>query len=314
MSLSRRDVLVTGATGFIGGALVRRLAHEGARVICPVRPSSPKVGALRALPGVAVVEVPLEDRAALRSALSPFHAEIVMNLASYGVRRQDRDPSAMLSGNAEIVANLLAVAAPWRVQRFIHAGSCSEYGHVGPAPVREDAPLAPTSLYGAAKAAATLYGTALAASLGVPFATLRLFGCFGPGEERNRLVPYLVDRLRREETCLLTPGDQVRDLTYIDDIVDAFLVAADADLGRGGIYHGCSGRGHSVRELGELVADLMGKPRTLLRWGALPHRDDEPRILVGDPGKLMQATGWTPRVNLMEGIRRTIVETRRGPG
>jgi nucleoside-diphosphate-sugar epimerase len=271
-----------------------------------VRPGSDLVEPLQALPGVEVIEVPLENRAALRTALAPFHVEVVYNLASYGVRREDRDPNAMLAGNAGLVANLLGVSAGFRVHRFIHTGSCSEYGKVGSLPVGEDAPLAPSSLYGGAKATATVYGTALAASLGIPFVTLRLFGCLGVGEGRRRLVPYLIERLKGSETCLLTPGDQVRDLTYIDDVVDAFLVAAEAELEPGAAYNMCSGHGRTVREVGELVADLLDKPRELLHWGALPHREDEPRVLVGDPGKFTRATGWTAHVDLAESIQRMI--------
>jgi UDP-glucose 4-epimerase len=300
------DALVTGSTGFIGGALVRRLSSMGKRVLCPVRPGGTSPAAFTTLPGVTVIHVSLEDRAALRTALAPFHADIVINLASYGVRRMDRDPASMLMGNAGILGNLIGIAAEWRVQRFLHAGSCSELGTGSGPRLSEDAPLAPTSIYGAAKAAATLFGTTLARDASVPFNTLRLFGCYGPGEHSQRLIPYLIERLRRDERCDLTPGEQVRDLTYIDDIVEAFVVAAEAPLEPGSVYHVCSGRGRTVREVGEQVADILGKPRELLRWGALPHRDDEPRVLVGDPARFAGVTGWAPRVELSEGIRRMV--------
>ena len=110
-------------------------------------------------------------------------------------------------------------------------------------------------MYGAAKAVAFLAGNALAVRLGTPFVALRLFSAFGVHEAPQRLAPYLIHHLTQDQTVALTPGDQVRDFLYEDDVVDALIVAADSETVRpGAVYNVCSGRPTRVREVGEMVA------------------------------------------------------------
>jgi nucleoside-diphosphate-sugar epimerase len=242
-----------------------------------------------------------------------FSADVIFNLASYGVSQEDRDPEALLDGNVSLVARLLLAAAISPPKLFVHAGSCSEYGPplLKRFPFTEEQPLRPTSLYGAAKAASTLYGNTLAARLSVPFVTLRLFGVFGIGEGRQRLIPYLIRQLLRGEPADLTPGEQVRDFLYVEDVVEAFMLSArDGTLTPFQIYNVCSGRPVRIRDMGELAADLMEKPRSLLRWGRRPYRQDEPMWIVGNNRRFVTATSWRPTVNSVEGIRRIIAAAR----
>jgi nucleoside-diphosphate-sugar epimerase len=242
-----------------------------------------------------------------------FSADVIFNLAAYGVSQEDCDPEALLDGNVSLVARLVQAAAVSPPKLFIHTGSCSEYGSplLEGSPFTEEQPLRPISLYGAAKAASTLYGSALAARLGVPFVTLRLFGVFGIGEGHRRLIPYLIDQLRRDEPADLTPGEQVRDLLYVEDIVEAFVLSArDGNFAPSEAYNVCSGQAIRIRDVGEVVADVMEKPRGLLRWGRRPYRRDEPMWIVGDNRRFVEATSWRPRVSSAEGIRRIIAASR----
>ena len=114
--------------------------------------------------------------------------------------------------------------------------------------MNEDSPCRPTSPYGAAKLAATLEGGRLAAELGVPFVTLRIFGVYGPGESPHRIIPALRAKLTRGEAVPLTHGNQVRDFTYVDDLAGAITTAIDARLGDGSIFNVCSGAGVPIRD------------------------------------------------------------------
>lgn len=295
------EVLVTGATGFIGGALVRRLSAEGRTVVCPVRRDAP---ALRQLPGVTAIMTRLDDPDVLTDALKGHAPRWVFHLAAAGVKLGDRSPQALVAGNVATVAALLQVAACWPLQRFVHLGSCAEYGQVGADPVGEDTVLAPSSAYGGAKAAASMLALGLAAQSEVPLTILRLFGTFGPGEAPQRLLPYVLGQLLRGQPCQLSPGDQVRDLTWIDDVIDALVRTMQVPLTAGGVFNVCSGRGITVREVGERMADRLGAPRSLLHWGALPHREDEPRVLVGNPARFRSATGWQATTDLDTAIDR----------
>jgi UDP-glucose 4-epimerase len=301
-----RSALVTGGTGFIGSALVRRLVADSTEVVCIARPNTPPERLAR-LAGATVIHSSYEPHALLRT-LAEVTVDTVFNLASYGVHQDERDTESMIDGNIGVLTHVLELAAHNGVKRFIHAGSCSQYATPpGNELVAEDAPLRPTSLYGAAKTAAELYGTALANRLHVPFVALRVFGVYGPGETPERLVPAIISHLERGDEVDLTPGEQVRDLSYVDDVVDAFIAAATADAIRdNGAYNVCTSQGVSIRAVGETAARLMQKPQRLLGWGRRPYRADEPMWLVGDNRALRAATGWSPRVTLEEGIQKML--------
>jgi nucleoside-diphosphate-sugar epimerase len=121
-------------------------------------------------------------------------------------------------------------------------------------------------------------------------------------------VPFLIDRLRRGGAVDLTPGTQVRDLLYVEDAAEAFVMAADAPtLGDDGqVYNVCSGVPVAVREVGETVARLLAASPELLRWGAIPPRSEEPPWIVGDGERFRSATGWKPKHDLTAGLLATI--------
>lgn len=301
-----RSALVTGGTGFLGSALVRRLLADAVEVTCLVRPG--RKSALARLGGVRVVEAPAQDGGVLKRALEDVSADVVFHLAAYGVQPQDRDGDQLVEGNIQLTANLMEAVAGSRLRRFIYIGTCSAYG---PAPkgvlIGEDHPLRPQSVYGAAKAATEIYGNALARRLGLPLVTLRLFNVYGPGEAPHRLFPSTIQHLQSGRPAEFTGGEQVRDFLYVDDVTEALLAAADAEhLSPGEAYNVCSGEATSVREAGEMIADAMAQPRSLLQWGKLPYRIDEFMWVVGDNRKFCAATRWRPQVSVAEGIEKMI--------
>ncbi len=297
--------LIAGSTGFIGSALTRRLSEEGIQTFCLVRRGRYNPASFKELRGAEVIEIKSSHADALQTALAGITADVVFNLASYGVNPTENDPDIMIDANLHFVSRLLHITSQWPLRRFIHTGSCFEYGEPDDRnPIREDHHLRPMSLYGATKAASVLIGNALAAKLSTPFVTLRLFGIYGKGERPHRLIPYTMNLLKGNNPVDLTPGGQVRDLLYVDDVVDAFLTAArhEAIMSRY-VYNVCTGIPVTIREVGETVARIMDKPSSLLHWGERTYSASEPMWLVGDGRKFEEATGWRPKVGLQDGIR-----------
>jgi UDP-glucose 4-epimerase len=311
MTRPLQSALVTGATGFVGSALVDRLVKENVQVTCLLRQrSDSNARNLIDTRQVRFVEVPSFEVPVLQSTLAGISAEVIFHLASYGVQQTDRDIDQLVQANVSIVLQLLRATAHWPLRRFVHTGSCSEYGSAALEGrlIAETEPIQPKSLYGAVKAASVLCGSALAASLDVHFVTLRLFGVYGTRERPPRLIPYLISRLLDDQAVDLTPGEQVRDFLFEDDVTSAFLDAATADgLKSGEVYNVCSSQPTRIREIGEMVVDAMGKSRELLHWGERPYRSDELMWLVGDNDRFRAATAWAPKVGLKEGIGRVLV-------
>lgn len=297
-----RSALVTGASGFIGRVLVRRLLDQGVAITTLARPSSARIA------GADAIAVPALEPDALAGALAGRRFDVTFHLAAYGVAPGDRDPGSMFAANVAGTAALVEAAARRGCGAFVYVGSCSEYETPqADVPIGEDAPLSSATLYGASKAAGGLWGQALGRDLGMAFQWVRLFGVFGPGEAPHRLLPSLAGRLSRHETVALSPGEQSRDLLHVDDVATGLRLAAEAALkGQLGPYNLCSGRSVTVRWIAEQVAKHLDKPQSLLNFGALPYRPGEPLWLVGQPDRFAEATGFRPGIPLEDGIAATL--------
>jgi nucleoside-diphosphate-sugar epimerase len=296
-------ILVTGASGFVGSHLARRLAGTGADVHVFLRSSSDT----RRLGDIAGRlerhTADLTDPASLRTAVRRVRPRTIFHCASWGGHAGQTGGAAIFGTNLAGTFHLLAACEEAGFDRFVHTGSSSEYGMKPPPMSEEDEP-APVDDYGASKAGATLWCRAAAISRGLPVVTLRLFSPYGPWDDPVRLIPSVSRAFLDGRSPLLASPSGERDFVYIDDVVDACLLAASVPSAAGEIINVGSGRQATV---GEVVATLSrlipGSPAP--SWGAISPRPG-PSAWVAGIVKARRILGWEPKVSLEEGLLRTV--------
>jgi nucleoside-diphosphate-sugar epimerase len=295
-------VLITGAGGFVGANLVRRLAAAGHDVTAIARPEGTSwrlddVGA-----DVAVREVELADADAVDAAVRDSRPEWILHCAAHGAYSWESDFPRMVAANVLATDHLLRAAQAAGCAAFVHAGTSSEYGYQDH-PAREDDPIQPNSRYAVTKAAATALCVHVASESGLRAVSLRIYSAYGPWEDPGRLVPALIVHGRRGELPPLVAPDTARDFVYVDDVADAFVCAARA--GRpGGIYNVCSGRQTSLREIVDVARGVLAVAAEP-QWGSSPARSWDTSIWVGDPALARRELGWEPTHALEAGLRST---------
>ncbi len=296
-------IAVTGASGFIGRHAIAPLLALGYTPHLFSHRRSARDGLaeeLRARCHEHQVDL-LDERAVgdLLARLSPSH---LLHFAWHGDTRTRWTSPANDKWAAATIALARAFAAAGG-QRMVVSGSCAEYDW-NHETLREDrTPLAPATSYGRAKVQAHAALRGLCADHGVSLAWGRIFFCYGPAEPGGRLIHQVITALLNEQPVDCTPGTQVRDYLYSEDIGRAFamLVAQNFD----GAINVASGHGIAVRELVETAAEKIGRPE-LVRFGAKPLAESEPARLVADVTRLRDAIGFRPRFDLDRGIDRTI--------
>jgi UDP-glucose 4-epimerase len=296
-------IFLTGATGFVGSAVLRRLlaasAHE---VAILVRPLSRLVRIADVLDRVERIQGDLGQIPASEPALARFAPEVVLHLAWAGVgnaARNDPRQADNLTGSLELVHLAHRVGA----QHWVGLGSQAEYGP-REGPTEESAPTRPTTLYGVAKLCCGWMAGRLCEAYGLRFAWLRLFSSYGPGDDPAWMIPYLINTLLDGQRPALTAGAQRWDYLYVTDAAEAIARVATMP-GAQGIYNLGSGRAVSVRRVVEAVRDLID-PSLPLGFGEVPYRPDQVMHLEADITRLRTDVGWSPRVGLEEGLRRTV--------
>ena len=299
-----RRFLVTGATGFIGATLTRRLVREGAEVHVLVRASSDLWRLEGMLDSIQLHQVDLRDADRLRDAVAQIKPTIIYHCAAFGGYPDQTDAELMLETNLRGTLNLLRALTDHPYECLVNTGSSSEYG-LKTAPMREDDRLEPVSFYGVTKVSATLACQATARATGRPIVTLRPFSPFGPYEEPTRLIPTVIMSCLLEKDPELTSGDQVRDFIFVEDVVDCFLRLAETRLPPGEIINVGGGRQHTVREVVERIIALCGASVSP-KWGTIPKRPHEATTWVADISKAKTLLHWQPSTNLDEGLQKTI--------
>lgn len=301
--------LVTGGAGFIGSALSQRLAAEGWTVhvvdaLTPYYDPRLKQANLAELRRGGIDRITIADLG--DAELDPLldGVDVVFNLAAEpGVRPSWDGFDRYVRHNLTATERLLAAVRRHGIGRFVHASSSSVYGQISGA-VDEDSPTTPFSPYGVTKLASELLARAYAENFGLPTVTLRLFTVYGPRQRPDMAM----DRLLR---CALTAtpfpmfgdGGQVRAFTFVDDVVEAALAAATADVEPGAVFNVSGGSTCSLREVIAAVEATTGRPVPL------DQRPASPGDVARTDASIERAhrdLGWRPVTDLETGLRRQL--------
>lgn len=286
-------VLVTGAAGFIGGHVVRRLTREGASVHGVVR------GAAGALPeGVHRLTGDLTDLGFVERALQQVRPDIIFHLASKVVGARDRAwVLPTLHDNLISTVHLLSAATEIGDARLVLAGSLEE-PETGTAAIS-------SSPYAAAKRAAGDYARMFHRLYGTRVGVARIFMVYGPDQkDLRKLVPYVTLSLLRGEVPALSSGTRAVDWIYVDDVVEGLLRLAAGACDDGAPVDLGSGQLHTVREVVEGLVRIVN-PEITPHFGAQPDRPDE-QIRRADVQSSRERIGWAPAVSLSDGLERTV--------
>ncbi len=306
-------VLVTGGTGFVGANLARRLLRDGHEVFLLARAGYKawRVDGIRR--DVRVLAGDLENPEAVSRAVVEARPAWVFHLAAHGAYPSETDVARIVAVNVLGTANLIAACRGVDVEALVHAGSSSEYGFRDAA-ARETDRLEPNSPYAVAKAAATHLCRLAARERGRRMPTLRLFSAYGPYEEPSRLVPTLIREGLRGSLPVLVNPSVARDFVYVDDVVEAFVAAAERSSREdpGAVYNLGTGVQTTVREAVE-VARRMLKIQVEPQWGTMPNRLWDTSVWVADNRKIRAELGWQARHTFEEGFRKTVEWFGRNP-
>jgi nucleoside-diphosphate-sugar epimerase len=301
-------VLVTGGGGFIGSNLVRALLERGDEVRVLDNFATGNRGNLADVEDhVELVEGELRSyervHAATRGVEVVFHQGALPS-----VPRSVQDPLTTNAVNVEGTVNVLLAARDERVRRVVFASSSSVYGNSGTLPRREDASPDPISPYAVAKLAAERYCVSASRVYPLETVALRYFNVFGPRQDPHSqyaaVVPRFISAVAAGEPVpIYGDGEQSRDFTYVANVVEANLLAADADGVSGAILNVATGESATVNELAETIGSILGKP---VEKAYLAPREGDVRDSLADVGEARRLLGFEPRIGLEEGLRLTI--------
>lgn len=299
-----RRVLITGGAGFIGANLARALYGLGHSVSLVVRPTT----SLWRLAGTErelhLLRADLADPEAVARVVAEAKPEVLFHLAFHSGHPTTPEAfRAMVVDGLLGTWNLLDAISATGIKRYVHVGSSTEYGPRS-RPIAESDCLDPVILRGVAKASTTLLCRQMARQRGLPCIILRPFSVYGYWESPARFIPTALSAALRGEPLALTRPGVSRDLVFVEDMIEACMLAIDADASSGDVINLGTGRRWSNEAIVAMIGDLAGRPISS-RIGDYPQRPVDSSHGVANIWKAKALLGWTPRHSLPLGLKKT---------
>jgi UDP-glucose 4-epimerase len=300
-SLEQRRVLVTGATGFIGQHLCRKLVELGVTTYGLSRSATEAT-----VPsGVIPIAADVTQRATVVEALEQVRPTHVLHLAAAGVTDPFLPIEQAVDVNVSGTEHVLEASHAAGVQRFVHVGTAYEY----PASQSERGPNNP---YVASKMAAWLFWRAFIEKNPIDSVAVRLYHVYGPQQLRG-LIPAALQAAQRAEVFNMTRGEQWRDFIYITDVIEALRLTLNASHVCGKTYDIGTGVGVQVRTAVQRIFEQIGSQGRYV-LGALDYRPHEEMELIAAPAAAQLDLKWQAQVQFEAGLAKTIAAYRRQTG
>lgn len=292
-------VLVTGATGFIGRHLIDGLmAIPKFEVLGLGRHGAWEFSGGRLIPSCSISKLALSDRDSLISEFAPTH---VINLAG---SKSTVGEASDAETSAEFLENLFEIAMKCEsVLRFVHVGSCEEYGQAI-RPYLESSNPEPTTRYGKSKFRSTQFLLAAAQQSDLEVVVVRPSVVYGPGQSMEMFIPYVLNSIAEHSRIKMTGGKQLRDFLHVEDLVAGLIALVQAGpLGRTEILNFSSGTSHQLMDVVDEILNQRGLIRDeWLSSETLDYREDEVFDYRVSNEKASLILGWKPKISLVEGI------------
>lgn len=311
-----KQVLVTGAGGFIGSHLVEALLHEGARVRAFVRYTSRNdLGLLKLLrpedlARVDVIAGDLRDEHAVYETVKGcdlvFHLGALISIPYSYVH-----PAEVASVNFMGTLNLLMACREHGVKRLVHTSTSEVYGTARQVPISESHVLQGQSPYSASKIGADKLVESFVAAYGLPAVTVRPFNTFGPRQSTRAVIPTIITQALVKDEIKLGNLSTTRDFTFVTDTVNGFLRAAEAQGVEGGVFNLGTGEEISISDLVQRIIGQVGRTVRITEDSQrLRPEASEVMRLLSDNSLAVQRLGWRPQFTLDQGLEQTIAWVR----
>ncbi len=310
MNLRGRAVLVTGAGGFIGSHLAERLVGLGANVRAMVHyNSSGRRGWLEESPLAAEMEIvasDITDADSVKEAVGD--RDLVFHLAALiGIPYSYAAPASYVRTNIEGTLNVLQAVRGSDISRLVHTSTSEVYGTARQVPIAEEHPLQGQSPYSATKIAADKLAESFFRSFQTPVVTVRPFNVFGPRQSARAVIPTIITQAMTQSVIHMGNLEATRDLNFVANTVDGFVLAATAEAAVGHTMNLGSGREISIGQLAEEIVQRVGRPVKIeQQTQRLRPAASEVERLLADATLAQKLLGWEPRVSLEEGLQQTI--------
>jgi UDP-glucose 4-epimerase len=303
-----KNVLVAGGAGFIGSELTRQLWEQGALVTVVDNLVNGRKENLDGLPAdeVRLEVADIQDSERMAGLMQGM--DIVFNLACLCLRHSIHSPLENHEVNATGTLKLLLAARDAGVPRFVYTSTGEVYGCPLWAPVTEEHPNFPTTVYGASKLAGEAYTRAFHQTYGYPTVVVRLLNTYGPRSHHEgdcgEVIPkFLLRCMAGRPMVIYGDGTQTRDFSFVSDIAEGILMAGLVDEAVGQTINLASGRATAINDLAREVAAVVGQPEALVLHDR-PRPGEVRGLFYADATKARQLLGFEPTVTLREGLAR----------
>lgn len=312
MMWEQKQVLVTGAGGFIGSHLTEALVKAGAKVRVFIRYNSRDGrGNLEDLePGlleqIEIVAGDLRDADVIERTVKGCAAVFHLG-ALVGIPYSYKNPREVVETNIMGTFNVLTAARDHGVERIVHTSTSEVYGSAFYVPIDESHPLQGQSPYSASKIGADKLAESFYASYDLPVVTVRPFNCYGPRQSARAVIPTLITQALACKEIRLGNTETLRDFTFVTDTAEGFIKAAQSQEGLGKVLNIGSGREISIGQLAQIIINTVQSTAKIVVDEARirPSRSEVTRLLA-DNRLAKETIGWEPSVSLEDGIKKTV--------